>query len=208
VNLTIFGGTGAVGRLLVAGALERGERVTVLARNPGKLGGLARITVVAGELSDRAAVASALTGADAVISALGPGGRAGDKQLADGFATMLAAMAEQGVCRLVALSTASVEDPGDRFDLPYALLVGAVKLVFPGAYAQVVAMGDVVRASEADWTLVRVGLLTDGSCRPVRTGMYGHGQVGLGISRASLASFMLDAAASPEFVHAAPAVSD
>ncbi len=70
---TVFGATGPAGRLVVHRALEQEHKVTACARNPAKLDELPGLTVVAGELDDAAAIRTAVTGADAVISLLGPG---------------------------------------------------------------------------------------------------------------------------------------
>jgi putative NADH-flavin reductase len=210
VRVTVFGSTGHVGRLIVALAVAEGHDVTAFARDPARLAAIRseRLCVVVGELADSSAVDRAVEGADVVVSALGPGARVRRGELADGMRTVLDAMATHGVRRLVALSTASVQDSADRPDLAYALLVFAVRILFHGAYAEVRGVADVVRESRADWTLVRVGLLWGGSDSGVRAGRYGRGEVGLRVSRAGLARVMLDLATSGEHLHEALAVSD
>lgn len=68
--------------------------------------------------------------------------------------------------------------------------------------------GAAVRSSRTDWTLVRIGLLNDKAPAPVRTGRYGRGEVGLGVSRASLARFMVELASSAKYVRESPAISN
>ena len=73
MRVTVFGASGAIGRLVVQQLLDDGHNVTALVRAPGKLALThADLTVVAGQLSDRDAVERAVSGVDAVISALGP----------------------------------------------------------------------------------------------------------------------------------------
>ncbi|MFD5268934.1 NAD(P)-dependent oxidoreductase [Streptomyces sp. NPDC058335] len=74
MNVTVFGATGAIGSLTVTVLLEHGHQVTAYARNPDKVPGSwgERVRVVVGEMSDQDAVDSAVAGADAVVSALGP----------------------------------------------------------------------------------------------------------------------------------------
>ena len=210
MRIAVFGSTGKVGRLLVALALAEGHDVTAFARDPGGLAGLlsARLTVVRGDLADRDAVERAVTGADAVVSVMGPGARPAGTRLSDGVDAIVEAMQRAGVRRLVSLATASISDPEDRFDLRSILLVWAIRLVFRGAYDEIRRIGDVVRASGTDWTLVRIGLLDDGAVRPVRAGHYGRGEVGIYVSRRSLARFMLDRATAGDFVREAPAISN
>src|SRR4051795_7520178 len=74
MNVTVFGATGAIGSLTVAELLDRGHNVTAYARNATKVPTTSgdRIRVVIGEMSDAEAIDTAVAGADAVISALGP----------------------------------------------------------------------------------------------------------------------------------------
>ncbi|HET6495545.1 MAG TPA: NAD(P)H-binding protein [Thermoleophilia bacterium] len=209
MRIAVFGATGLTGRLIVTRALADGHEVTAFARDPRKLDDLRgeRLSAVAGELSDVRGVGRAIAGADAVISALGPDSKARGIELSEGMRAIVAAMEGHGVKRLVVLSTASLKDPEDRFDLIYCLLVTAIRLVFRGAYGEIVRIGAVVRSSRTDWTLVRIGLLNDKAPAPVRTGRYGRGEVGLGVPRASLARFMVELASSAKYVRESPAIS-
>lgn len=73
----VFGGSGFIGRYVVAAFLAKGWRVRVVSRRPGALGHL-RMTAAAGQLEmkraaiqDSSAVANAVQGADAVINLVG-----------------------------------------------------------------------------------------------------------------------------------------
>jgi putative NADH-flavin reductase len=69
-NVVLFGANGAIGQALAAELLSRGHTVTGVTRNgtsptPG-------VTAVQGDAANAADVARLVTGADAVISAMGP----------------------------------------------------------------------------------------------------------------------------------------
>jgi putative NADH-flavin reductase len=69
-RLTVFGPTGGVGRQLLGQALDAGHEVTVLARDPSRVPRQdPRLTVVAGDVTDSAAVARTVRGSDAVLVA-------------------------------------------------------------------------------------------------------------------------------------------
>jgi hypothetical protein len=210
VRIAVFGSTGRVGRLIVAQALDAGHEVTAFARNPSELRELrsGQLRVVTGELSNRTAIERAIANEDVVISALGPSGRPTGTQLSDGIRGVVEAMQRQGVRRLIVLSTASVGDPEDRFDVVYATLVAMIRILFRDAHGEIVRMGDIVRSSDTDWTLVRIGLLNEGPLAPVRVGHYGRREVRLGVSAASLARFMLDLASAETGIGESLAISN
>ena len=118
MNITVFGATGAIGSLTVAALLERGHTVTAYARNAGKIPAAWRdqVRVVVGELTDRDAIDTAVAGAGAVISALGPSldRRATGLPLIAGTDLILDAMKQHGVRRYVGHATPAVLDPQER----------------------------------------------------------------------------------------------
>ena len=100
MNVTVFGATGQIGRLVVGELLAGGHEVTVYVRSPGKLGRIdPRLVTVAGELSDEARIQQAVRGSDAVISALGPLLRRGltGTPVTDGTKNIVAAMQTEHV---------------------------------------------------------------------------------------------------------------
>lgn len=74
LKILIYGGTGNIGQRIVAEALQRGDRVTVIARHPehASLTANEHLTIVAGDVLD-AAASHALQGQDVVVSALNSG---------------------------------------------------------------------------------------------------------------------------------------
>jgi nucleoside-diphosphate-sugar epimerase len=195
VRITVFGATGPAGRLVIRRALDQGHQITAYARNPAKLDELPGLTVIAGELDETAAIRTAVTGADAVISLLGPGrDKSSIEPLVPGMQTIVDQMAEIGIRRLIATSTPSAPDPADGRDLRIRAMVTGVRLGMAPAYRAIIAMADIVRASSLDWTLVRLPLLhdklTDSPARPRQIGEPG----GLRLSRAALADFLINEA--------------
>lgn len=144
MNLTVFGGTGPAGLLRVDQALAEGHRVTAFARTPAKLPAAPRLTVIEGGLGDHERMASAIAGADAVISLLGPRKPYRAKAvpvLTDGLRTIVAALKEHQVRRLVALSTPSSPDPADRKEFVLGLGIKDLPEVLPGRVRRVRADG-------------------------------------------------------------------
>jgi putative NADH-flavin reductase len=210
MRLAVFGATGASGRQLVRQALAQGDAVIAYGRSPEKLQfAHERLTVVRGELSDQAALERVVSGADAVISLLGPlPGSRGDS-LQQGMAHIIAAMEKHGVRRLVSTSTLSAQDPNDRSHLRSKLMVTMVRMFMRPAYDAIVGMADAIRRSDLDWTLVRITLLNNkpGS-GSFRVGYVGRGQLGMSLSRGNLATFLLQEVSNRRYLRQAPAITD
>jgi len=73
MKIVLCGATGQVGSRILNELLERGHEVTAVVRGPAKLMARDRLTVVQGDVSDVKGIASASAGADALVSAYGPG---------------------------------------------------------------------------------------------------------------------------------------
>ena len=192
-KITVFGATGGTGKQLVKQALAAGYEVVAYARNPSKLNiSHEHLTVVQGELSDQALIESAIKGTDAVLSTLGPHGRSKNKPITQGMQNIIAIMKKHGVRRLIITSTLSAKDPNDKPDLRTKGMVNLVKITMHGAYEDIVSVAETVRASDLDWTIVRLALLNNKpKTGKVKTSYIGRGEVGTRISRADIADFML-----------------
>ena len=212
MKLTLFGASGATGRLLIQQALASGNEVVAYVRNPAKISTCqSGLTVVQGELTDSAVFGRVLHGADAVISLLGPrpGEDLRNQPLEHGIQAILAAMHANGVRRLVISSTPSAADSNDLPDLQFKLLAAIIKTTMRPAYEEIVAVARAVRASKLDWTIVRVSMLNNqaGTGR-IRTGYLGRHQVGTKLARADLARFMLEQVQDNTWLRKAPAISN
>jgi hypothetical protein len=211
MDVTVFGATGKIGHLVVEQLLEAGHHVRALVRSPGKLTVEDdHLEVIVAELDDAPAIRKAVDGADAVISALGPAIdpflRSGP--LTEATRTIVAAMHESGVRRLIALATVSVPDPRDRPGLIDRLVPVGIGLLIPGALREIQGISEVVTTSELDWTLARItapiDIPTNGT---LRAGFLG-GDVGAPMARTDVAAFLVDQLTDDRFVGASPAISN
>jgi uncharacterized protein YbjT (DUF2867 family) len=187
MNLTILGAAGATGTQLAGQALAAGHHVTALVRSPEKLTVTGpNLYVVQGDATDRAAVAQAMKGADAVISTLGAKGPV----IADAARVIVDAANQDGAPRIVMLSSFAVDR--DRLKPAAKLISGMVM----GAMIKDKTAGEqALRASGLDWTIVYPTVLTNGPMTAA-TVVPETTKVGMSqkISRADVASFLLQAA--------------
>jgi uncharacterized protein YbjT (DUF2867 family) len=212
VRITVLGGTGKIGRLVVGQLLAAGHQVTALVRTPQKMAVTHRsLAVRVGQLSDADAVRAALAGSDAVISALGPSLKPGARgaPLTGGMRTVVAIMQDEGVRRFVGLATPSIPDPRDRPTARARILPLLARLMFPRALADLVGMTAAVTESELDWTIARITRPTGKSAAgTVRAGFLGVDDVGSAMSRVDIAAFLVGQLTDRTYSRAAPAISN
>lgn len=150
--VTVFGGTGFVGRQVVRSLAKQGWRVRVAARNVGRgyrlrmLGDVGQIEVVQANLRNAASVGRALDGAEACVNLVGilhESGRQGFQGLHYmGAKTVAEAAAARGITRLVQVSAVGADE------------------VSPSKYARTKAMGEAaVRAAAPAAVILRPSLV-------------------------------------------------
>jgi uncharacterized protein YbjT (DUF2867 family) len=219
MKITIIAATGGVGRQLVDQALAAGHDVTAVARNPAKLApdvladGTARVIAVDLARPDPQALESAVAGADAVLSALGPHNNADAGIAAPGTRAVISAMRAAGTRRIVAISASPVattpspgrpspprHDPGDGFIMRQ---VGnrIARALFDKVYDDLARMEDILRESGLDWTILRPPQLTD---KPLtgryRTARRQNVRGGRSVPRADVAHYMLAVLDQPDTI--------
>ncbi|MET9763810.1 NAD(P)H-binding protein [Streptomyces sp. NPDC006372] len=208
MKLLILGATGPTGRHVVDLAIRSGDTVTVLARRPEALHDLAgRITVVAGDATSHDDIAKAMTGQDAVISALGRSTSVrADDLFTRAAAAVIGAAKEADVSRLVWLSSFGV---GDTYRSASLAQKAMYSTFLRNIYANKEVSEKGIRSSGLDWTLVYPTMLTKGPAKGTyrvgdRLPMKGNPT----ISRADVADFLYKAARSPEWIHRDAVISD
>ena len=210
MKITIFGATGGIGGQAVRQAVAAGHDVTAAVRHPGRLADGVRAVQVDLDAPDQGALVTAVAGADAVLSGLGPRSLAETGIASRGTRAIVAAMQAAGARRLIVVSAAPIgtvpsparphpprHDPGEGFFTRH-VAVPAIKMLLRKPYADLALMEDAVTGSGLDWTIVRPPRLTN---RPL-TGSYrtAYGRNlkrGLIISRADVAHLMLRLIAEP-----------
>ncbi len=222
MRLVIFAATGGVGRQVLEQAIAVGHDVTAVVRDPGKLPATpARVVTADLADADPAALQSAVSGADAVLSALGARSKAETGVAGRGTAAIIRAMQAAGVRRIVVVSAAPVgtvpspgrphpprHDPGDALvmrNLTYPILKSALR----ETYADLARMEDLLRGSDLDWTVVRPPRLTGQALTGTYRTAYGQNvRHGLFVSRADVAHYMLRALGEPKSVGQAVGIAN
>jgi putative NADH-flavin reductase len=209
MRIVVFGASGGTGRELVKQGMAQGHEVTVFVRNPAAFTGGDRLHVVVGDALDGKAVAVAITGQEAVLSALG-GTLGDDSLLPESIGHILQAMKREGVRRLIVLGASGVW-PGAAKRLSavargFLRVIQATILRKPFQAQRAMAMR--IQASDTDWTIVQPRRLlnkpgtgrfrVDGEALPAGGTM---------IARADVATFMLAQLTGAEWVRKSPFIA-
>jgi kynurenine 3-monooxygenase len=158
MRVTVFGAAGGTGRHVVDEALAAGHEVTVLVRDPAKLGSVdPAVTVEVGDARDPEVVARAVAGAQGVISAIGGHGIGRSTAITDAMTTIAAGLAAG--TRLLAVSTVGAGDSASQF--PRAVRM-TVMVLLRNAIVDHNGQEQVIMSSDLDWTIARCVGLTDG----------------------------------------------
>jgi putative NADH-flavin reductase len=209
VNIVVFGATGQTGRHVVDQALEHGHTVTAFARYPNRIHREhERLHVVEGHVQDQIPVLKAIEGQDAVISVLG---QVRERPTVAHVLTVAAnniteAMKFHDVGRIVFLLGAGVADPKDESSFASRVIVPLMRLIAGHVLKDAEDAAELIRASDLDWTIVRVPRLGDGPAREDLAIGY-HKPGFTPIARADVASFMLAQLESDHHLHEAPIIS-
>lgn len=142
--VTIFGGSGFLGRYIARRMAKEGWRVRVAVRRPNEAlfvkpyGAVGQVAPVLCNIRDDASVRAAMGGADAVVNCVGTFDSRGrnnfDAVQAEGAARIARIAAETGVGRLVHVSAIGADAASDsRYARTKAAGEAAVRTVFPAA---------------------------------------------------------------------------
>lgn len=209
MKLTVFGATGLTGGLVLAQALEQGHEVTVMVRDPRRVSlSHPRLTVLGGSPTAPGDVERCVRDADAVLHCLGIGGKGDGRPttlVSDSVKVVLAAMAKHGVPRIVCMSNVGAGGSGTWF---------ANRIVIPLFLQWLLPiiedkdrMETALRASSVEWVSVRLPNIVQGPEKPLRLSKDGRG-IGLSITAASTARFLLEQVMASEWVRSTPSISN
>ena len=201
MKLLVLGASGGTGRNLVEQALAANHDVLVLARKPESIVLVDHLAVQKGDVLDADAVASAVQGCDAVLSAFGPANnREPGTLMSVGVANIIAGCTKHGVKRFVFESGLMCSD-GTGLGVFSRLGVKAVGAIYHKMRDDKRIAEREIQASTLDWIIVRPPAL---SHRPA-LGTYKHG-VDIAINgtkslpHADVAAFMLRCATDDSLV--------
>lgn len=203
MHILVIGASQGTGSLAVRDALNLGHEVTAFARSPEKLALKHKnLHLFAGDFHQAASVEKAVAGKDAVIITASATSLKAFKEnpnyFSQGTAHVISAMKTHGVKRLVVLSALGVGDSRPLLNIIARFLLVHFLLRLP--YADHERQEKMVKESGLDWVIVRPGRLLDGAAKGNIIKKTTIEALPSSISRADVASFLVEAAIKPDWV--------
>ncbi|MBC8084792.1 MAG: NAD(P)H-binding protein [Hymenobacter sp.] len=204
MRIVIIGATGFVGKEVVREALQRGYSVTAFARNTKPFEELAQanLKLMDGDVLNYHDLLVATRGQDAVISAFSTANTKGTTVMSQGTRHLLQAMHDNGLKRLISLSSAGVLGN----DAPWVFTKIIVPFTLRHVFKDKRVQFHLVAQSGIDWTLVRpteiipkpvVGqlIISDDTPKADKIGVQ------------AVAAFLVDQLTDSTYVHKAPIIA-
>jgi putative NADH-flavin reductase len=196
MRIVVFGASRRTGRQVVPQAVKRGHDVTAFVRDASKQWFPDSVMVHQGDPSDAGSVESALVGADAAISVLGPVAGETEHEISDATRTIVGVMERTGPHRLVVAANNTVLSDRE----------------VTGEYANVAAEHRrdlaIMKQSALAWTVMAAPMLNDdpgsGSYDVVIDGR----APGRSIARGDFAAALLDALTHDDWIRHAVGVAN
>ena len=208
-TVLVIGASRGIGLETVKRALAAGHRVRAFARGAGSIPlDAPALEKIGGDALDKAGVAAAVAGADAVIQSLGaPKGPqailSGTTLFSQATRILIEAMRENGVRRLVTVTGLGAGDSRGHGSFLYDAIL--FPLLLKRVYDDKDVQEQMIRASGLEWTIARPGLLTSGPATGQARALVDPKDWRAGsISRADVADFLVREAFERRFVGKTP----
>ena len=207
-KILVLGATGGTGRLIVNQAVARGYDVAAIVRSAEKASDLKGAKHIVGDARDERSLREALKGRDAAISALGTPASPFREVTLLSTATraLVRAMQVEHVSRLICITGIGAGDSAGHGGFLFDRLI--FPLLLRKVYADKNRQEAIVKESGLDWVLVRPSVLNDKpSAATVRALTDLSRFHGGSVSRADVASFVLDQVRDNTWLHSSPLIT-
>jgi putative NADH-flavin reductase len=190
MNITVFGATGKVGRLLVAELLAENHHVTAFVHTTEPRP-QPQLTILHGSIEDQASIVRAIAGADIVMSALGSWGSSSKDIVSSATEAIIPAMQANGVMRFISVTGSAALAPGDAPGRLAKLSRKFLSIVAPKILADGEQHIALLATSPLDWTVIRSPAMLPGKTTEYRLSQRPQSLLQF-VSRRSVVQSMLD----------------
>lgn len=156
----IIGANGAIGKLVLEEMLQHDHSVFAYVRKKNSIKNSHKnLTIIEGNLQDAQILESSIQQVDVVISTLGPhmdmSRKVKSTPIADGHRLIIKLMQKHGKKRFITMGTPTIQFKDDVKHYSNTLLPWIPRILFPTGYKEYRLIGEIMSASNIDWTVVR-----------------------------------------------------
>lgn len=205
-HVTVFGANGRIGSRVVQLLADQGHSVNACVYGKHALPDKQSINVVTCNVYKYDDVATALSGSQIVISALGSWGTPKKDILTEGMKNIIPAMKASGISRIVSLTGADARDADDKPDIIHKLSHAFFGIIAGKILQDGEAHLRLLRESSLDWTVVRSPVMKD-TGSPSYTLTAKLPSPFASIHRDAVAKCLVDLALNSEYKHQAPIIT-
>lgn len=205
MKIAVIAANGRSGKAFVREALRAGHDVVAGVRGDSDLASHKHLKIRRCDATDPDEVRALLKGCDAVVSLIGHVKDSPRSVQTDATKVVVDAMHDAGISRIVSLTGTGVRFPGDRISIVDRLLNASIKAIDPARIQDGINHVKVLKASNLEWTIIRVLKLQDVDTKPYRLTI--HGPTKWYVGRKEVARAILEVLEHRSFVHRAPIIS-
>ncbi|MBC7512133.1 NAD(P)H-binding protein [Candidatus Saccharibacteria bacterium] len=205
MRIAVIAADGRSGQFFVEAALAAGYTVRAGIYGKNRFSSHPRLTVLQCDATNETHVAKLLHQTDAVVSLIGhvPGSERDVQTIAT--RTVLKVMSQRGIRRIVSLTGTGVRVPGDKPGVVDKLANLFIAKVDPNRVRDGITHAEVLKASDIDFTIVRVLKLGNGEGG--RYQLTDHGPAKYLTARREVAAAILECLEDNRYIRGYPVIS-
>ena len=204
MKIAVIAANGRSGQAFVEAALTAGHSISAGVRGKSYLKSHPSLTVVECDATNEAQLENLLSGQEAVASFIGhvKGSEPNVQTIA--IQKVVDVMKALGVKRLISLTGTGVRFPGDKISLIDRFLNLSISIIDPARVKDGKNHVEVLKASDLDWTVIRVLKLQNVPPKPFT--LLEHGPTKWYVGRQEVAQAVLQVLEQRSFVKQAPII--
>lgn len=205
MKIAVVAANGRSGRCFVEAALAAGHEIrggvyqsTFDLSHP-------HLSIIQCDATQQTDVENLITGCDVVVSFIGHVKKSPPRVQTQSIQVIVTAMKQKGIKRIVSLTGTGVRFPGDTIPFIDRIMNFVITVIDPDRVNDGIAHAEVLKASELEWTILRVLKLQN--ARPTEFVPKAHGVTKLFVGREEVAKAALQVIEDHSFVREAPILS-
>jgi putative NADH-flavin reductase len=205
MKIAVIAANGRTGQVFVETALNSGHEVIAGVHGENKFVPNEKLRVVTCDATNDEDVKKLISDADAVVSLIGHTKGSLPTVQTDAIRTVITAMKERGIRRIISLTGTGVRFPEDKVTFMDRMLNLSIRVIDPARVKDGIAHAEVLKSSGLDWTIIRVLKLQNVPAKSYQ--LLANGPTKLYVGRQEVALAILEVLEHNTFITKAPIIA-